>query len=221
MIPNLPQSWKTHLQAEITKPYFTDLTRALVLAYDARVVYPVQRDLFTAFKLTPLTAVKVVILGQDPYHGAGQAHGLSFSVPDGVKIPPSLKNIYKEIESDTGSTPPPSGNLAHWATQGVFLLNSTLTVEAGEAGFHQGWGWETFTDEVIRTVSREQSNVVFLLWGKFAQDKASLIDESKHLVLTAAHPSPLSAYRGFLGCKHFSQANTYLQAHNQLPINWT
>lgn len=215
-----PAGWLSQLSKTTSEQYFEDLTRALTLAYQKRTVYPPAENIFKAFSLTPLSEVKVVILGQDPYHGEGQAHGLSFSVPKGVKIPPSLRNIYKEIATDIGADIPENGNLERWATQGVFLLNSTLTVEAGAAGFHQGWGWETFTDEVIRVISREQSHVVFLLWGKFAQDKASLIDETKHLILKTTHPSPLSAYRGFLGCKHFSQANEYLQQHNQVPIKW-
>jgi uracil-DNA glycosylase len=216
----LPISWQKHLPGELEKPYFTDLQRALTLSYKNRTVYPSEENIFNAFKLTPLENIKVVILGQDPYHGEGQAHGLSFSVPDGVKIPPSLRNIYKELSTDVGKAVPTSGNLEDWATQGVFLLNSTLTVEAGQVGFHQGWGWETFTDEVIRVISQEQPQVVFLLWGKFAQDKASLIDSTKHLLLKAPHPSPLSAHRGFFGCKHFSQANEYLSQKHIEPILW-
>jgi uracil-DNA glycosylase len=216
----LPNTWKTYLGAEITKPYFKDLTRALKLAYKNRVVYPTQENVFNAFALTSLSEVKVVILGQDPYHGENQAHGLSFSVQDDIKIPPSLRNMYTEITTDVGMEPSHSGNLERWAKQGVFLLNSTLTVEAGAAGFHQGWGWETFTDEVIKVISQEQEHVVFLLWGKFAQDKAKLIDESKHLILKTTHPSPLSAYRGFLGCKHFSKTNEYLKNHSIKEIKW-
>lgn len=216
----LPPDWQPYLANELKKPYFKDLKRALTLAYKERTVFPVKTNIFNAFELTPLANVRVVILGQDPYHGAGQAHGLSFSVPDGIKIPPSLRNIYKELAADLGATPTESGNLEHWAKQGVFLLNSTLTVEEGEAGFHQGWGWEQFTDEVIRTISKEREHVVFLLWGKFAQDKASLIDESKHLILKTTHPSPLSAHRGFLGSKPFSQTNAYLKKHTIKPIVW-
>jgi len=216
----LPPDWRPYLQAEVSQSYFKDLSRALTLAYKNRLVYPSQENIFNAFTLTSLQNIKVVILGQDPYHGEGQAHGLSFSVPDGVKIPPSLRNIYKELAADTGVDIPDSGNLEHWATQGVFLLNSTLTVEDGQAGFHQGWGWETFTDEVIRMISKEQPHVVFLLWGKFAQDKENLIDDEKHLILKASHPSPLSAHRGFFGCKHFSQANEYLTQNNIEPILW-
>jgi uracil-DNA glycosylase len=216
----LPPDWQKHLEPETKKPYFEDLHRALSLAYRHRTVYPAKENIFNALALTPLSEVKVVILGQDPYHGENQAHGLAFSVPDGVKVPPSLRNVYKEITTDLGINSPESGNLEHWAEQGVFLLNTTLTVEAGSAGFHQGWGWETFTDEVIRVIAREQSHVVFLLWGKHAQEKAAVIDRSKHLILTAPHPSPLSAHRGFFGCKHFSQANQYLAKHDHTPINW-
>jgi len=183
-------------------------------------VYPTPENVFNAFKLTPLGNIKVVILGQDPYHGEDQAHGLSFSVLNGTKVPPSLRNIYKELAADIDVGIPTSGNLEQWAAQGVFLLNSTLTVEDGQAGFHQGWGWEIFTDEVIRVISQEQPHVVFLLWGKFAQEKANLIDDSKHLLLKAPHPSPLSAHRGFFGCKHFSQANEYLRKNNIEPIRW-
>ena len=216
----LPSAWQKHLSLETQQPYFADLQRALELAYTHRAVYPSMEHIFRAMELTALEDIKVVILGQDPYHGEGQANGLAFSVPDGVKIPPSLKNIYKEITSDVGTNIPQSGNLERWARQGVFLLNSTLTVEDRQAGFHQGWGWETFTDEVIRVISQEQTHVVFLLWGKFAQNKAELIDDTKHLILTAPHPSPLSAHRGFFGCRHFSQANAYLQQHNRGVIQW-
>jgi uracil-DNA glycosylase len=215
-----PLTWQPYLSREVAKPYFTDLTQALTLAYKNRTVYPSKENLFNAFELTPLKKVKVVILGQDPYHGEGQAHGLSFSVQSGVKIPPSLRNIYTELSADTGKSIPSSGNLEHWAKQGVFLLNSTLTVEDGQAGFHQGWGWERFTDEVIGVISQKQKHVVFLLWGKFAHDKSGLIDESKHLILKAPHPSPLSAHRGFFGCRHFSQTNEYLQQKNVEPICW-
>jgi uracil-DNA glycosylase len=216
----LPEPWKPYLQSETQKPYFKDLERALRLAYKKRLIYPQKENVFQAFSLTPLNKIKVVILGQDPYHGEGQAHGLSFSVPEKVPIPPSLRNIYKEIISDTGRLQPGSANLEYLATQGVFLLNSTLTVEASEAGSHQGWGWEIFTDEIIKVISTEQEHVVFLLWGKYAQNKESLIDESKHLILKAAHPSPLSAHRGFIGCKHFSQTNTYLKNYSIKEIEW-
>ena len=216
----LPATWQKYLSEEIKKPYFRDLQRALRLAYKNRTVYPATENIFNAFELTALEEVKVVILGQDPYHSKGQAHGLSFSVQSDVKIPPSLRNIYTELSADTGKSISSSGNLEHWAKQGVFLLNSTLTVEDGQAGFHRGWGWEDFTNEVIRVISREQPHVVFLLWGKFAQDKASLIDSTKHLILTAPHPSPLSAYRGFFGCSHFSQANSYLSEKHMGIIQW-
>lgn len=216
----LPQTWKPYLLHEIKKPYFVDLERALAIAYKKRVVYPALKNIFSTFSHTALSEVKVVILGQDPYHGSEQAHGLSFSVPDGIAIPPSLKNIYTELVADVEIPLPQSGNLESWAKQGVFLLNSTLTVEAGEAGSHQGWGWEEFTDEVIRVISQERNHVVFLLWGKYAQSKESLIDTTKHLILKTTHPSPLSAYRGFIGCKHFSQTNTYLKNHSIKEIKW-
>lgn len=202
------------------KSYFKDLIKSVDIAYKNRTVFPIKDKIFAAFEYCPLDDVKVVIIGQDPYHGAGQAHGLCFSVPDGEKIPPSLRNIYKELQSDIGKEIPTSGNLEHWAKQGVLLLNATLTVEEGQAGFHQGWGWETFTDKVIKTISKQKEHVVFLLWGKYAQDKANLIDESKHLILKSTHPSPLSAHRGFLGCKHFSKTNEYLKKHSISEIKW-
>lgn len=189
------------------------------------VVYPHSTDWFNAFALTPFDAVKVVILGQDPYHGPGQAHGLSFSVPAGVPIPPSLLNIFKEIDNDLGQgesrlTSLRKGCLTPWARQGVFLLNSVLTVEQGQAASHQGRGWETFTDNVIRQLSEERDNLVFLLWGSYAQKKGQVIDGKRHHVLTSPHPSPLSAHRGFLGCGHFSKVNAWLEAHEQTPIDW-
>ena len=222
MIPDLPQAWKTYLEAETKQPYWEPLTLEINASYliDEPPVYPPALLVFNALELCLLNKVKVVILGQDPYHGAGQAMGLSFSVPDTQKIPPSLQNIYKEIASDLEQTIPTSGDLTHWAKQGVLLLNATLTVESGNAGSHQGKGWEQFTDQIIRTVSAEQEHVVFLLWGKFAEAKSSLIDESKHLILTASHPSPLSAHRGFFGSKHFSQCNEYLKNHAIEPIAW-
>jgi uracil-DNA glycosylase len=220
MNTDLGTTWNSLLEDEMKKDYFIDLARAIDVSYKKTTVFPTEENIFAAFKHCPFEDVKVVILGQDPYHGAGQAHGLSFSVPDGIKIPPSLRNIYKEIASDLGREIPESGNLEHWAKQGVLLLNSTLTVEKGQAGFHQGWGWETFTDEVIKNVSEEKKHVVFLLWGKFAQDKAGLIDESKHLILKTTHPSPLSAYRGFFGSKHFSKTNEYLKSVNTIEIDW-
>jgi uracil-DNA glycosylase len=175
---------------------------------------------FNAFLQCPFDEIRVVILGQDPYHGVGQAHGLAFSVPDGVSLPPSLQNIYKELEKDLGIEIPLSGNLERWAKQGVLLLNATLTVEGGKAGSHQGLGWETFTDTVIKKVSGEKENIVFLLWGKYAQEKGAHIDTTRHLVLTAAHPSPFSAYNGFFNCRHFSKTNMYLKKYNIKEIEW-
>lgn len=216
----LSTSWKSVLDAECAKPYFITLTNAVAEAYRTSNIHPEQKDIFTAFSLCPFENVQIVILGQDPYHGAGQAHGLSFSVPTGTKIPPSLKNIYKEIASDLGKPIPTSGNLEHWAQQGILLLNSTLTVEEGKPGSHQKLGWETFTDAVISAVSDKKEHVVFLLWGNFARTKKSLIDTHKHLILEAPHPSPLSAYAGFFGCKHFSQTNTYLEKYHKQTIDW-
>jgi uracil-DNA glycosylase len=183
-------------------------------------IYPHSADWFHALETTPLDEVKVVILGQDPYHQPGQAHGLCFSVKPGVKVPPSLVNIYKELESDLGVTPVKHGYLESWAKQGVLLLNAVLTVEDSHANAHQGKGWEQFTDKVIETINAQRENVVFMLWGSYAQKKGSVIDPQKHLVLKAPHPSPLSAHRGFLGCRHFSQANDYLVQHGESPINW-
>jgi uracil-DNA glycosylase len=184
------------------------------------IIFPPGNRIFSAFDQTPFDKVKVVILGQDPYHGMGQAHGLCFSVNDGIQIPPSLQNIFKELKTDNGFEIPQSGNLSKWANQGVFLLNATLTVRQNEAGSHQKKGWETFTDKVIQHISDQKEHVVFILWGKFAQSKNKLIDTTKHLVLVAAHPSPLSAYNGFLGCKHFSKTNDYLQRNHKEPIDW-
>ena len=217
---HLGPDWKAILATEIAKTYFTHLMTEVSLAYKTKVIYPPQEKIFNAFTHCAFENVRVIVLGQDPYHTKGQAHGLAFSVPTGVPIPPSLRTIYKEIAADTGVTPTSSGNLQRLATQGVLLLNSTLTVEAGKAGSHQGKGWEQFTDAVIKKISNEKSNVVFLLWGAYAQSKRTYIDEAKHLVLTAPHPSPLSAYRGFFGCKHFSQTNSYLKKHNQSSIIW-
>jgi len=216
----LTPSWQLALTSEFTKPYFLALQNAVAADYLIETVYPAEADVFNAFACTPLENVTVVILGQDPYHGPGQAHGLSFSVPDEVPVPPSLRNIYKEIEADTGSLPPDSGNLERLAAQGVLLLNSTLTVRAGAAGSHQSFGWEQFTDHVIKTISTQKEHVVFMLWGAFAGSKVQFIDTNKHLVLTAPHPSPLSAYRGFFGCKHFSQCNAYLVQNGLKPIKW-
>lgn len=220
MKANIEPSWKRVLETEFKKPYFTDLSETIKDAYLSHVVFPIPKNVFTAFALCSFDQVRVVILGQDPYHGAGQAHGLSFSVPDGIRIPPSLQNIYKEIKSDLGVTVPESGNLERWAKQGVLLLNATLTVEQGKPASHQGLGWETFTDAVIKTISDQKEHVVFLLWGNFARSKTTLIDRSKHLVLEASHPSPLSAHNGFFNCKHFSKTNMYLREHSKPTIVW-
>lgn len=218
----LEQSWLTHLQGEFDAEYMQNLRGFLLAQKEARkTVFPRGKDIFAALNTTPLDQAKVVILGQDPYHGPGQAHGLSFSVPDGVRPPPSLQNIYKEIAADLGVDQiPNSGNLMPWARQGVLLLNSVLTVEAHQAGSHQGKGWEQFTDKVIEVLSRERDNLVFMLWGSYAQKKGQVINRDKHLVLKAPHPSPLSAHRGFLGCKHFSACNDYLSSKGLAPINW-
>lgn len=213
-------SWANALQEEFAQPYFANLFSFVKAEYASTTVYPPANLIFNAFDHCPLGNVKVVILGQDPYHEPNQAQGLAFSVPDGVRIPPSLVNIYKEIASDTGRPIPLSGNLERWTTQGVLLLNATLTVRMHAAGSHQGKGWEQFTDSVIRLVSDTQPAVVFLLWGSYAIRKAELIDAHKHLILTAPHPSPLSAYRGFFGCRHFSQANNFLMQHGLSPIEW-
>lgn len=216
----LEPGWKKILETEFAQPYFARLTQQVQASYTAGLVFPRQDHIFKALELCPFSKVHVVILGQDPYHGENQAHGLSFSVPKHEKIPPSLRNIYKEITADLGTLTHATGNLEAWATQGVLLLNATLTVEAHKAGSHQGLGWEQFTDAVIRKVSEEKQHVVFLLWGKYAEAKSTLIDETKHLVLKAPHPSPLSAHRGFLGCRHFSKTNEYLKLHGQSPIIW-
>ena len=216
----IEESWKQHLQGEFEKPYFAGLTEKVRQEYGAGLCYPPGRLIFNAFNLCPFDQVKVVIIGQDPYHEPGQAHGLSFSVQDGVMFPPSLQNIFKEIEQDLGTPMPQSGDLTRWAKQGVLLLNATLTVRAHMAASHQKRGWEEFTDAVIRLVSTEREHVVFILWGSYAQSKAVLIDASKHCILRSAHPSPLSAYRGFFGNHHFSICNQYLQQHKIEPINW-
>lgn len=217
---SIEESWKNELKDEFETDYFKNLSEKVREAYLSRTVYPPPKLVFNAFNLCPFDKVEVVIIGQDPYHGPGQAHGLCFSVQDGVVTPPSLKNIYKEIKDDLGKEIPPSGNLERWAKQGVLLLNATLTVEQAQAGSHQGWGWEQFTDAAIKKVSDRKEGVVFMLWGRYAQNKASLIDESKHLVLRAAHPSPLSAYNGWFGCKHFSKANEYLKSKGKKEIDW-
>lgn len=208
------------MSREFAAPYFESLAAFIRQAYSAGTVYPSAGRIFAAFDACPFDKVKVVILGQDPYHEPGQANGLCFSVNDGTPLPPSLQNIYKEIADDTGVAPYPSGNLRRWSDQGVLLLNSTLTVGAGQAGSHQGRGWEEFTDAVIRHLSDEREGIVFLLWGNYARRKGASIDRAKHLVLESAHPSPLSAHRGFFGNHHFSRANDYLRAHGLTPIDW-
>ena len=213
-------SWKKLLAQEFESDYFQDLAGFVRSEYQQTTVYPPARLIFAAFDACPVEQVKVVILGQDPYHGPGQANGLAFSVNEGVRLPPSLVNIYKEIENDIGKKMPPSGNLERWAKQGVLLLNATLTVRAHQAGSHQKKGWERFTDAVVEAVNQVRENLVFMLWGAYAQKKGAVIDRQKHLVLTAPHPSPLSANRGFFGCKHFSQANDYLWMHGVEPIDW-
>jgi uracil-DNA glycosylase len=218
--PQIENSWKEILLEEFNQPYFTELRSFLVNEKSHHVVYPPGKYIFEAFNRTPFNKVKVVLLGQDPYHGPGQAHGLSFSVPDGVPFPPSLVNILTELNNCYGYGIPFSGNLYKWADQGVLLLNATLTVRANLAGSHQGKGWETFTDAVIKKISENKSGVVFLLWGRYAQNKKVLIDLSKHYILEAPHPSPLSAYRGFIGCKAFIKTNEILKSSGQVEINW-
>ncbi|MDX9920111.1 MAG: uracil-DNA glycosylase [Paludibacter sp.] len=213
-------SWKEALKDEFGKDYFGKLTDFVKTEYSSKQIFPAGSQIFNAFDQCPFDKVKVVIIGQDPYHGPGQAHGLCFSVNDGVAFPPSLLNIFKEIERDLGIPYPQSGNLTRWEQQGVLLLNATLTVEAHKAGSHQGKGWETFTDAAIRKLATEKQNIVFMLWGSYAQQKGAMIDASKHLVLKSVHPSPLSAYRGFIGCGHFSQANQFLEAKGLDKINW-
>ena len=217
----LDASWQSYLQEEFQKPYMQEIKNFL-LAQKAqgKTIYPKGGQIFRALNLTPFEKLKVVILGQDPYHGPLQAEGLSFSVPRGVKVPPSLKNIYKALAIDIGFSIPEHGHLSSWAKQGVLLLNAILTVEEGSAASHRDIGWHNFTDAIIRQISAHQEHVVFMLWGSFAQSKIPLIDQSKHLVLRSVHPSPLSAHRGCLNCKHFSKANDYLQKHHQLAINW-
>ena len=216
----IEKSWQEVLQTEFDKPYFENLVGFVKQEYASNTIFPPAGQIFNAFNTCPFNNVKVVILGQDPYHGPGQAHGLCFSVNDGVQFPPSLQNIFKEITSDLGIPAPKTGNLTRWAEQGVLLLNATLTVRASQAGSHQGKGWEEFTDAVIKTISEKAENVVFILWGSYAIKKKSLINPSKHCILTAPHPSPLSSYRGFFGCKHFSQTNTYLTSKGKTPIEW-
>lgn len=220
--PQLHPSWMASLGTEFEQPYMRAIKQFLVEEKAAgKVVFPPGSLIFNALNSTPLDSIKVVILGQDPYHGPGQAHGLAFSVMPGVRLPPSLLNIFKEIQNDFGLPIPEHGCLQSWADQGVLLLNATLTVECEKAGSHQRQGWEIFTDRVIETINQQRRGVVFLLWGSYAQQKSQLIDENKHKMLKAPHPSPLSAHRGFLGCKHFSQANAWLEQQGIAPIDWS
>lgn len=216
----IEESWKAHLKEEFEKEYFIKVTNFIRGEYQIKQIFPPAKLIFNAFDHTPFDKVKVVILGQDPYHNDGQAHGLSFSVNDGIQFPPSLINIFKEINADLGIPIPKSGNLTRWADQGVLLLNATLTVQAHQAGSHQNKGWENFTDAAIKKLADERENLVFLLWGSYAQKKAAFIDGNKHLILKSVHPSPLSAHRGFFGNKHFSQINEYLRSKGQTPIEW-
>lgn len=216
----IEQSWKERLAPEFEKPYFESLTDFVKQEYATHTIYPKGKNIFNAFDKCTFDKVRVVILGQDPYHEPGQANGLCFSVSEGITLPPSLLNIYKEIEEDLGIPRPKSGNLERWAEQGVLLLNATLTVRAHQAGSHQRKGWEEFTDAVIHKIAEEKENVVFILWGSYAQQKGAFIDPNKHLVLKSPHPSPLSAHRGFFGNKHFSKTNEYLKNTGQEPIAW-
>jgi uracil-DNA glycosylase len=220
--PKIESSWLEVLQEEFEKPYFTEIKQYLLHEKQAgKIVYPPGSLIFNAFNLTPFNKVKVVILGQDPYHGSGQAHGLCFSVPEGITPPPSLVNIFKEIKDDLGIQPPQHGNLEHWAKQGVLLLNAFLTVRANEPASHSKIGWEHFTNAVIKKLSEEKDGLIFLLWGKFAQNKENLIDPFKHHILKAAHPSPFSVHNGFYGCKHFSKTNNILENKGQQIIDWS
>ena len=216
----LKNDWAPLLDDEFQKPYYLQLREFLKAEYASQTIYPPMEDIFNALHYTQYEDVKVVILGQDPYHGENQAHGLAFSVNDGVKLPPSLRNIYKELESDTGDVRQ-SGSLKDWAQEGVLLLNTVLSVDKGEANSHRGLGWETFTDDIIKTISEELEHVVFILWGKPAQAKIKLIDTSKHHIITSVHPSPLSAYRGFFGSKPFTETNQYLESKGIRPIDWS
>lgn len=216
----IEDSWKDLMVEEFSKPYFNTLVSAIKSARQSgKTIYPEGKDIFKAFALTPVDQTKVILIGQDPYHNPGEAMGLCFSVPRGKKVPPSLKNIYKELNTDIGNEIPDHGDLTHWANQGVLMLNAILTVEHKEAGSHRKFGWQTFTDQVIKSLSDSRSNLVFLLWGNYAKSKATLIDEEKHLILQAAHPSPLARF-GFKGCQHFSKCNAYLRSHNKEPIIW-
>ena len=216
----IEESWKAHLEPEFEQDYFRKLTEFVRSEYMQQPIYPPGKLIFNAFNLCPFDKVNVVIIGQDPYHGPGQAHGLCFSVNDGVKFPPSLINIFKEIHNDIGAPTPATGNLTRWAEQGVLLLNATLTVRAHQAGSHQNKGWETFTDAAIRELANRREHLVFILWGSYAQKKGAFIDRNKHLVLSSAHPSPLSAYNGFFGNKHFSRTNEYLKMQGREEIIW-
>ncbi|MBQ7464614.1 MAG: uracil-DNA glycosylase [Lachnospiraceae bacterium] len=216
----LTGGWEKALSGEFKKPYYRELYGFVKHEYDTQVVYPPSGDIFNALHYTPLENVKVVILGQDPYHEPGQAHGLAFSVKPDIAIPPSLKNIYKELNTELGCRIPNNGYLKKWADEGVLLLNSVLTVRAGQAASHQKKGWETFTDAVIGAVNKKDSPVVFMLWGRYAKDKAAFLDNKNHLVLTAAHPSPLSAHNGFFGCGHFKRCNEFLAENGEEPIDW-
>lgn len=217
----LESSWKAKLQGEFEKPYMKELRQFLVEEKrKGKVIYPPGPEIFNAFNLAPFDKVKVVIIGQDPYHGSDQAHGLCFSVKQGIQTPPSLKNIYKELYEDCDIEIPSHGNLESWAKQGVLLLNAVLTVEQAKAAAHQGKGWETFTDKVIELLNAQKEHLVFMLWGAYAQKKGQMIDRKRHMVLRSTHPSPLSAHRGFLGSRHFSKANSYLERHGVKPVNW-
>jgi len=218
--PQIEESWKSMLACEFRSDYFYELKQFLVEEKKQYAVYPPGDQIFSAFNHTPVGKVKVVILGQDPYHGRGQAHGLCFSVPDGMQPPPSLENIYKELHDDLGIPVPNHGNLTNWAKQGVLLLNATLTVRVANAGSHQNRGWERFTDSAIKILSDQKDGLVFMLWGRYAQNKASLIDGARHLILKAAHPSPFSANNGFFGCRHFSKANEYLKQRGRSIVDW-
>lgn len=216
----IESSWKEKLRDSFQSESFIRLKKFLKSEKATQIIYPAGNKIFSAFNLCPFDRVKIVIIGQDPYHGPKQANGLCFSVSDGIKPPPSLQNIFKELKDDLDLEIPLSGNLEHWAEQGVLMLNATLTVRAKQAGSHQKKGWEEFTDNVIRTLSEEKENLIFLLWGRFAQNKAQIIDNEKHYILTAAHPSPFSAHSGFFGCKHFSKTNEILKKLNQKPVKW-
>lgn len=216
----IASDWKELLKEEFEKPYFQELTDFVREEYSHSTIFPKGKNIFRAFDKCPVSKLKVVIIGQDPYHGDGQANGLCFSVDDGVPFPPSLRNIFQEVASDIGSPTPTSGNLDRWAEQGVLLLNAVLTVRAHEAASHAGKGWELFTDAVVRAIAQHKEGVVYMLWGSYAQKKGAIANPSRNCILKAVHPSPLSAYRGFLGCRHFSQANAYLQSIGKEPVNW-